>query len=495
MQGKFGAILAFIGLAFLAQPLWAAPPPVPPPIAETIPPPPSGSPYTVIWQPGHYDWSGQGYIWRSGEWVRQVGGLHLWQPGYWAVSPEGETWVSAHWVGNSEPRLDQSAADAVRFVSGIYSRYYRPGVASGVDTVMLATATPSLAALFKKDVELAERYQENGALNFDPFCNCQDPDVMHVIRIHVELTAPGMATATVDIRYDGSDPNQQVTLLLRRINGNWRVDDIPLGGSDTFRKVLLEYISSNQASGIQDIGRSLPNSEPPSALRTRLTPQQAILLAKEAFVQNGLADRNGLADDDFRCLEFETDGPPNGDGQLLIDVRENHNPSNPCGLANGNWNPLVARLYVSTKDRSVYLYDVATDRATQLRNPQPPSGPIDQIYRPYLSGNQNPYSTSLYKLFSESFLQSYRKAASCGNLADDPFVGTAYPVILGNVTTRTLVNDGRRALVTAHLVSKPDEWDVKYKLVDTERGWLIDDVNENETNQGWWKNNLSLCPH
>ena len=41
-------------------------PPVPPPMTETIPKPPvSGE--QLLWQPGHWDWNGSGYVWQPGE--------------------------------------------------------------------------------------------------------------------------------------------------------------------------------------------------------------------------------------------------------------------------------------------------------------------------------------------------------------------------------------------------------------------------------------------
>jgi len=72
-------------------------PAVPPPVAENVPlPPVSATP--LIWQPGHYDWTGTSYVWSPGRWVQRAGHGTLWQDGYWAQTPSGYAWVPAHWM-------------------------------------------------------------------------------------------------------------------------------------------------------------------------------------------------------------------------------------------------------------------------------------------------------------------------------------------------------------------------------------------------------------
>ena len=71
----------------------------PPPVvrAETIPPPPV-SEAALIWQPGHWDWDGQGYIWSAGRWVQRAGHGTEWQDGYWSNANGPWVWVPAHWI-------------------------------------------------------------------------------------------------------------------------------------------------------------------------------------------------------------------------------------------------------------------------------------------------------------------------------------------------------------------------------------------------------------
>ena len=74
-------------------------PPAPPPPhpTEVVP----MSPVTevrLIWQPGHWDWSGGGYAWTSGSFVPLAGHSDQWMDGYWSKVGETWVWVPAHWV-------------------------------------------------------------------------------------------------------------------------------------------------------------------------------------------------------------------------------------------------------------------------------------------------------------------------------------------------------------------------------------------------------------
>jgi WXXGXW repeat (2 copies) len=75
----------------------SAPPPVPPLQVETIPNPPVSA-EQLIWQPGHWDWTGSGFAWVPGQYVTAAGHGNLWQPGYWVQGPSGFIWQPAHWT-------------------------------------------------------------------------------------------------------------------------------------------------------------------------------------------------------------------------------------------------------------------------------------------------------------------------------------------------------------------------------------------------------------
>lgn len=99
--GPVASLALALGLtACMAPPPLAASNPNPPPPAvrvETIPKPPV-SEEPLIWQPGHWDWEGTGYVWRDGEWVRRAGHGTEWQDGYWSNANGTYTWVPAHWM-------------------------------------------------------------------------------------------------------------------------------------------------------------------------------------------------------------------------------------------------------------------------------------------------------------------------------------------------------------------------------------------------------------
>jgi len=74
--------------------------PIAPPLnAETIPLPPV-SEDQLIWQPGHWDWNGTGYIWRDGKYAKlEPGQSNMWVPGWWELPPNASrcVWNPGHW--------------------------------------------------------------------------------------------------------------------------------------------------------------------------------------------------------------------------------------------------------------------------------------------------------------------------------------------------------------------------------------------------------------
>lgn len=102
MRNRLPALLllgALVSCAAPPPPPPAAPPAPPPPRAEMRPlPPVSYKP--LIWQPGHYDWTGNSYLWIPGRYMdRRAAPSGQWQPGYWAAAPGGRyMWQPAHWM-------------------------------------------------------------------------------------------------------------------------------------------------------------------------------------------------------------------------------------------------------------------------------------------------------------------------------------------------------------------------------------------------------------
>ncbi len=72
-------------------------PPVPVPKAEVVPKPPV-SENPLIWQPGHWEWSGHGYDWTDGSWEPRGDHSATWQDGSWGQENGRWVWRAGHWV-------------------------------------------------------------------------------------------------------------------------------------------------------------------------------------------------------------------------------------------------------------------------------------------------------------------------------------------------------------------------------------------------------------
>lgn len=85
------------------QPVMAMVAPMPPPLphAELVPPPPQGA-GPVVWQPGHWEYTGMAgheWSWQPGQYVPPPPGETTWIPGRWAQQPNGSwAWLGGHWA-------------------------------------------------------------------------------------------------------------------------------------------------------------------------------------------------------------------------------------------------------------------------------------------------------------------------------------------------------------------------------------------------------------
>lgn len=78
-----------------------APTPPPPPQSELVPPPPPGS-GPVVWQPGHWAYTGapgSPWSWIAGRYVPPPPGQTTWIPGQWQQDISGSWhWLAGHWA-------------------------------------------------------------------------------------------------------------------------------------------------------------------------------------------------------------------------------------------------------------------------------------------------------------------------------------------------------------------------------------------------------------
>jgi hypothetical protein len=51
-----------------------------------------------MWQPGHWDWTGNSFVWTPGQYVESAGHGGTWMPGWWQQTGAGWVWQPAHWV-------------------------------------------------------------------------------------------------------------------------------------------------------------------------------------------------------------------------------------------------------------------------------------------------------------------------------------------------------------------------------------------------------------
>lgn len=83
------------------QPAVMVPGPPPPMQAELVPTPPAGV-AGIVWQPGHWQWTGQSpqpWQWVTGRYEQAPAGLRMWVPGRWEQAPVGGwSWIEGHWA-------------------------------------------------------------------------------------------------------------------------------------------------------------------------------------------------------------------------------------------------------------------------------------------------------------------------------------------------------------------------------------------------------------
>ncbi len=68
----------------------------PAPRSELIPPAPNER---VVWDPGRWNWNGQGYVWISGHYVERPYQQAKWEPGHWVAQDGAWAWEQGHWRG------------------------------------------------------------------------------------------------------------------------------------------------------------------------------------------------------------------------------------------------------------------------------------------------------------------------------------------------------------------------------------------------------------
>ena len=102
---------------------------------------------------------------------------------------------------------------------------------------------PPMIALFRENDRLTPKGDE-GALDGDPICDCQDDGGLVVKHLAVSAKDVLGATATVDLVFAGGD-KRTMRFDLVRVGGHWRIHDIHTKDTPSLRAYLID---SNQTA-------------------------------------------------------------------------------------------------------------------------------------------------------------------------------------------------------------------------------------------------------
>ena len=87
------ALSTTVGCAMRGYGRFGPPPPPPPPREAMV----GRSHAGRVWVPGYHRWTGHGYRWVEGRWVKPPRHGQVWVPGYRARGRGGYVWVEGYW--------------------------------------------------------------------------------------------------------------------------------------------------------------------------------------------------------------------------------------------------------------------------------------------------------------------------------------------------------------------------------------------------------------
>ena len=131
------------------------------------------------------------------------------------------------------------AASARNFVEKVYSHYpSNPNRKAFDPTGKNATQVfdPGMIAAFREDAKLADG--EVGFVEADPLCQCQDDSGLQPKVVSVTMKGPNAADAVVNLQFPGE--TRTIALHLVPVNGAWRIYDLSIGETKSYRADLLK---------------------------------------------------------------------------------------------------------------------------------------------------------------------------------------------------------------------------------------------------------------
>jgi hypothetical protein len=154
--------------------------------------------------------------------------------------------LSASLLLAGSPAQSADLAGAKAFLVQVYAHYpQRRGGPEFDPTGRSAPAVfdPGLVSLFREDVRLTPQGDE-GAIDSDPICHCQDDSGMVATVEAVTPAGPSQASARVRLRFTAARPVETVRLDLDlvTVQGQWRIHDIHAKDQSSFRAMLEESV-------------------------------------------------------------------------------------------------------------------------------------------------------------------------------------------------------------------------------------------------------------
>jgi hypothetical protein len=154
----------------------------------------------------------------------------------------------ACWVGPAFA-AEPDTASAEPMLRALYAPYlaaHKPEPPDPMrDKRILATYTPSLAALAERYTRLEDKSGDELGIEFDVLIHAQDWEI-HKLDVTVQNGVAGHATAAASFVNLGTP--EVVRFDLVWLNGRWRIDDIHWMGDDgSFRRDLVREIEGAKA--------------------------------------------------------------------------------------------------------------------------------------------------------------------------------------------------------------------------------------------------------
>jgi hypothetical protein len=134
----------------------------------------------------------------------------------------------------------QDLAKARAFVTGLYAAYARSPGPDYLGRQAKDVFSPALLTLIRREAAHTPE-GEVGALDGDPFCNCQD---YKITAVQVAVAASGSRHARADVGFLNVGQKQRVTLDLVAAAGQWRVDDIHEDGMPSLVALLRDSLTA-----------------------------------------------------------------------------------------------------------------------------------------------------------------------------------------------------------------------------------------------------------